>query len=299
MRITINQLRQIIREELVHDIDEMALAKTTYYHDIKNPALMGISPPHRSRERLTTDRSLPNNLKYMQRAKMQLERFPLPVNVIWLEGTVNDVAYVPKRSLHDISSPVGQVFSLLFEKKYGNRPNPNDFNILISSDSTADIRGPEGINYSIYNSFHQLFDAGPFEIEFSKPLISLAYDYVERVAPDIAASSPFQDAKFQLENNFLENFGDYDQFFSESYSKELKQIFSKIFKGRTIRLGLATFIREICNEALNVALTRQINTVKVESDPENSDILMKMSRIVENIPQLATVLSGKTLYAGF
>jgi len=297
MRITGSQLRQIIREELNQEIDEMALAKTSYYHDVKSPADFGIEPAYPSfndEPIRNPSAALPMNAKYMERAKMQLQSFPLPVNVIWLEGSIPGVR---TRTVHGPGSTVGQVFSQLHSKRHGSAPDPNDFNILIRSDSIDGFRGPDKINYSIQNSFHQLFDAGPFEANYAIPIQKLAYQYIENVAPDIAESLEFQEAKEVLETDY-ENWVDYDNFMSDDNSREFKKIFTRIFQGRTIRLGIASSVREICNEALTFSLMAQRDPVKTGGDPSNVEILMKMSSIASGVPALAGQLVGMTLYAG-
>jgi hypothetical protein len=295
MRITSSLLRQIIREELELSMDEMALSKSAYYHDVEDTKKLGIDPPGESFDGLDPAKALPNKASYMKRAKMQLERFPLPVNVIWLEGKVGNVE---TRTLHNAGSVIGQTFTKLFEMKHGSAPDQGDFNILIRGEFADDIRGPDSINYTIHNSFHQLFDGGPFEADFARPLQRLAFEYVERVLPDISDDDEFQDAFRALKQNDINSFGDIDNELGDNNARAFKKIFSNIFKGRTIRLGLAVSIREICNEALNLALMGQINPVKVHADPDNTDILEKMSTIAGRVPGLAMGLAGKTLYAG-
>jgi hypothetical protein len=292
MRITSRELRSLIREEIQANIDEMALGTTSFYPDHKGDEELGIKPAHQFSRDKKVGSALPNNQKYMARAKMQLEKFPLNVNVVWLEGIV----HAESRSVYDLNSRPGKIFQKLLLDQTGRVHSPADFGILINADNNEDMRGQDKINYSIHNAFHQLFDGGPFNKDYAVPLQKLAFEYISKVDPDIAESDTFQDAYNALQSDY-EQFVDYDNILGDDYAPDFKKIFSKIFKGRTIRLGLATTIREICNEALNFSLMHQSNAIKPSLDPETQLIMSQMSQIFDSVPPLAISLRGKILFS--
>jgi hypothetical protein len=292
----------------------------------------------------------PSKKGYKTMVAKQIEEFPLKVNVMfdmysgakWSSGGIatnvgiknytpgadqGERIVMPGSRIDDlvsIDSEAGRAFSRHLFNETGERPGPEDFNMLRLG-TAADFSARYGPNSSAYMIFHELFDGGPFNA-YGLRLQNILYRYLKAIAPtigeDISARSPkigetSYDPRKRKSVALIDDLigltgSDFDDPSISEMSMVLGQDHSWTFKivkdhlmgpnVKTIRKGGVEEgdLREACHEALVVSLLKQIDPIRdynPAQDPQVQSILSEMHRLMAEVPGLAANLAGK-LYVG-
>jgi hypothetical protein len=292
----------------------------------------------------------PSKKGYKAMVVKQLEKFPLKVNVMfdtysgekWSSGGVatnvgiknytpgadqGERIVMPGNRIDDlvsIDSEAGRAFSSHLFNETGERPGPEDFNILRLG-TAADFSARYGPNASAYMAFHELFDGGPFN-PYGLRLQNILYRYLKAIAPtigeDISArrprlgetsDNPRKRKSVALIDELISLTGsDFDDQTISEMSVVLGQDHPWTFEivrdhlmgpnVKTIRnKGVEEGdLREACHEALVVSLLKQTDPIRdynPAQDPDVQSILGEMHMIMTEVPGLAANLAGE-LYVG-
>jgi len=327
MRIRESEVRRVISQTL----REMALG-----HYVSNV------PTETEGER----NLYPSKKGYRAMVVKQLEKFPLKVNVMFdmyadeklsssgrstnigiknyaPEADQGERIVIPGNRIDDlvsIDSDAGRAFSNHLYNETGERPGPDDFNILRLGMAT-DFSVKYGPNSSAYMAFHELFDGGPFT-SYGLRLQNTLYRYLKAIAPtigeDISMGSPMISGSRKRKSVAL-----IDDLISRSASgvddpslTDMSQLLGldhpwtfEIVKDHLMGPNVKTIrnegvqegdLREACHEALVVSLLKQTDPIRdynPAQDPQVQSILSEMHMLMTEVPGLSVNLAGK-LYVG-